>query len=41
MNKYQRGFTVFELVACIVGFAGFAAFCFGVYALGHFVSKFW
>jgi hypothetical protein len=39
--KKQRGFTVFEFVFVLAGLAGIAVTAGVLYALWHFVSKFW
>lgn len=37
----QRGFTLVELITCIVGLAGFGIVGWLLYALVHFALKFW
>lgn len=39
-NK-QRGVTIVELLAAIAGLVGIAAVLFMLYAVAHFILKFW
>lgn len=40
MNK-QRGFTLTELLVTIVGIGAFGLFLCVIYAIVHFIAKFW
>ena len=39
--KNQKGYTLVEILVCIIGLGSLVLFWAGVYVLGHFIAKFW
>lgn len=39
--KYQRGFTIIELLVVVVGLGAIALFGTLLYVVAHFITKYW